>query len=135
MSTSTQSFQFAGISATSAPFYCDGGNRALTVSATFGGGNIQLQILSFDKVTWINVGSPITANGFVSQALPPGVPTGDPHRDRGLCGADQRADLTILCLSDLRPGLAVFHPSMFGLRCVRLWRVCGPCPCDPSPSH
>jgi hypothetical protein len=72
MSTSTQSFQFAGISATSAPFYCDGGNCALTVSATFGGGNIQLQILSFDKVTWINVGSAITANGFVSQALPPG---------------------------------------------------------------
>lgn len=72
MSTSTQSFQFAGISATSAPFYCDGGNCALTVSATFGGGNIQLQILSFDKVTWINVGSPITANGFVSLSLPPG---------------------------------------------------------------
>ena len=31
-----------------------------------------MQILSFDKVTWINVGSTITANGFVSLSLPPG---------------------------------------------------------------
>ena len=33
---------------------------------------MQLQIQSFDKVTWLNVGSAITANGFASLALPPG---------------------------------------------------------------
>ena len=29
---------------------------------------MQLQIQSFDKVTWLNVGSAITANGFASLA-------------------------------------------------------------------
>lgn len=72
MATSTQSYQFANLSVTTAAFYLDGGTFGLTVSATFGGGNVQLQILSFDRVTWLNVGAAITANGFVSQTLPPG---------------------------------------------------------------
>lgn len=72
MSSSTQSFQFQNLSVTTATFYVIGGTYGLTVSATFGGGSVQLQILSFDKATWLNVGSAFSANGFISQALPPG---------------------------------------------------------------
>jgi hypothetical protein len=40
--------------------------------ATFGGGNMQLQLLGPDGTTWLGVGSAITANGFASLALVPG---------------------------------------------------------------
>ena len=72
MSTATQSVQFSNIAATTPAFALKGGTYGLTVTATFGGGNVQLQILSLDGATWLNVGSAITANGFVCQALPPG---------------------------------------------------------------
>ena len=41
-------------------------------SATFGGGNIQLQILSFDKVTWLNVGAANHRQRLRQLSLPPG---------------------------------------------------------------
>jgi hypothetical protein len=44
----------------------------LSVEATFGGGNVQLQLLGPDGSTWLAVGRAITSNGFSSQALPPG---------------------------------------------------------------
>jgi hypothetical protein len=40
--------------------------------ATFGGGNMQLQLLGPDGTTWLGVGSAITANAFASLALVPG---------------------------------------------------------------
>jgi hypothetical protein len=42
-----------------------GGAYGLSVVATFGGGNVQLQLLGPDGSTWLNVGSAITANGVV----------------------------------------------------------------------
>ena len=72
MSTSTQSFQFANLSTTTSSFGLSGGSYGLTISATFGGGSVQLQTLSFDRVTWLNVGSAVTANGFAVKSLPPG---------------------------------------------------------------
>jgi hypothetical protein len=44
----------------------------LVASATFGGGNLQLQTLSLDGSTWINVGSSVTAAGLTTYDLPPG---------------------------------------------------------------
>jgi hypothetical protein len=73
MSSSTQSYQFPNIAATTPAFSLKGGTYGLTVSATFGGGSVQLQVQSLDGSTWINAGAAIVANGFVSQALPPGT--------------------------------------------------------------
>jgi len=70
--TATQSFQFSNISATTAQFNVKGGKYGLTVTATFGGGNVQLQTLSLDGSTWLPVGSAITANGFTTMDIPPG---------------------------------------------------------------
>lgn len=49
-----------------------GGKYALVVSATFGGGNVQLQVLANDGSTWVNVGSNVTAAGLSNYDLPPG---------------------------------------------------------------
>jgi hypothetical protein len=67
-----QNVHFANISATTAAFIVAGGVYALSVVATFGGGSVQLQLLGPDGSTWLNVGAAITANGYVSQTLPPG---------------------------------------------------------------
>ena len=45
MATATQSYQFSNIAATTAPFAIKGGSYGLSVEATFGGGNVQLQLL------------------------------------------------------------------------------------------
>jgi hypothetical protein len=48
MATAAESVQFSNISATTAAFTLRGGAAyALTVHATFGGGNLQLQILAW----------------------------------------------------------------------------------------
>jgi hypothetical protein len=73
MATSTQSFQFTNIAATTAGFVVKGGSYGLSVVATFGGGNVQLQLLGPDGSTWLSVGSAVTANGFASLTLPPGT--------------------------------------------------------------
>jgi hypothetical protein len=71
--SSTQSVQFSNIAATTAAFSLLGGIYGLTVSATFGGGNVQLQALAADGVTFVNVGSSVTAAGLTSPLyLPPG---------------------------------------------------------------
>jgi hypothetical protein len=44
----------------------------LTVSATFGVGNVQLQTLALDGSTWVSVGSSITAAGLTNYDLAPG---------------------------------------------------------------
>jgi hypothetical protein len=70
--SATESRQFSNISATTAAFALLGGKYGLDISATFGGGNLQLQTLSVDGSTWINVGSSITANGVSTYDLVPG---------------------------------------------------------------
>jgi hypothetical protein len=71
--SSTQSVQFSNIgTGATAQFAIKGGKYSASSSATFGGGNQQLQILALDAVTWINVGSSITAAGLTTYDLPPG---------------------------------------------------------------
>lgn len=71
--TPGQSFNFSNISATTAAFTVEGGIYSLDVTATFGGGNVQLQMLAVDGSTWINVGTSVTAAGQQSPLyLPPG---------------------------------------------------------------
>ncbi len=64
-------------SATSAAFYLLGGRYAFCVTATFGGGNIQLQILMPDGTTYIGASAAITtsagAAGTQIVDLPPGT--------------------------------------------------------------
>ena len=69
----TQSVQFTNLaSVTTAAFSLKGGTYGIAVTATFGGGNVQLQMLSIDGATWFNVGTSITAAGLITQLLPPG---------------------------------------------------------------
>jgi hypothetical protein len=63
---------FSNISATPAAFTLLGGTYCMTVSASFGGGNVQFNILSLDGVTWIPVQNAFTSNGFAILDLPPG---------------------------------------------------------------
>jgi hypothetical protein len=51
MSAPTESKQFSNIAATTAAFTLKGGKYVLIATATFGGGNIQLQILALDGST------------------------------------------------------------------------------------
>lgn len=63
----TQAVNFANIGAiTTAGFYYKGGATTLTWQATLNAGNIQLQILANDGVTWLNVGAAVSALGFSS---------------------------------------------------------------------
>lgn len=65
----TESKSFSNISATTAAFPLKGGMYSLTASATWGGGNIALQVLGPDGSTWIaplSIGgsaNTLTANG------------------------------------------------------------------------
>jgi hypothetical protein len=68
----TTGAQFSNISATTTPFALLSGKYGLDISATWGGGNAQLQMLSFDGSTWVNVGSAITVNGYATYDLAPG---------------------------------------------------------------
>jgi hypothetical protein len=70
--TSTESHQFSNIAATTGAFTLMGGEYDLAISATWNAGSAQLETLSDDAVTWINVGSAITANGYSTYDLAPG---------------------------------------------------------------
>ena len=70
--TATESHIFSNIAATTGAFTLYGGKYGLNVSATFGGGNVQLETLSADGSTWISVGSSITTNGYSTFDLVPG---------------------------------------------------------------
>lgn len=72
MSSVVDGAGFSNISATTAAFRLKGGKYAIVASATFGGGNLQLQELSRDGVTWVAIGSPITAAGLTTYDLPGG---------------------------------------------------------------
>ncbi len=68
---------FSALSATPAAFYLLGGRYAFCVTATFGGGNIQLQILMPDGTTYIGASAAVTtsagAAGCQVVDLPPGT--------------------------------------------------------------
>jgi hypothetical protein len=63
---------FTNISATTAAFTLRGGQYAITVHATFGGGNVALQRLAADAATWVNVITALTADGYATVNLPGG---------------------------------------------------------------
>jgi hypothetical protein len=71
MATSTETKQFANINVTTAAFTLTGGRYGFIVTATFGGGNVALQVLSNDGSTWVNVSNQ-TAAAAVTVDLPPG---------------------------------------------------------------
>lgn len=73
MSNKIEVFSFSNISATPASFILRGGNYGLTVSATFGGGNVALQRLSPDGSTYVTVITALTAAGYASANLPNGT--------------------------------------------------------------
>ena len=72
MASGGDSQLFQNISATTAAFALYGGTYGITATATWGGGNIQLQTLSPDGSTWIAVMSAVSANSFTILSLPPG---------------------------------------------------------------
>jgi hypothetical protein len=65
---------FKNISATTASFNLQGGRYAAVVVATWGGGNVALNVLAADGVTWVPVVTAWTANAFNGGlALPAGL--------------------------------------------------------------
>lgn len=68
-----EKFAFVNISATPASFTLRGGNYGLTCHATFGGGNIALQRLATDNVTFVTAITALTADGYASANLPSGT--------------------------------------------------------------
>jgi hypothetical protein len=72
MFNKVESFPFSNISANTAAFTLRGGNYGFTCHATFGGGSVGLQRLAEDAATWINVVTPLTADGYASANLPSG---------------------------------------------------------------
>jgi hypothetical protein len=71
MATATESKQFTNIAATTAGFTLRGGNYVLTASGTIT--SVQLQVMSLDNTTWINVGTALAAAGLISYSLAPGT--------------------------------------------------------------
>lgn len=65
--------KFINISATTAGFTLRGGSYGLTVHATFGGGNVALQRLAADGVTWVNCITALTVDGYANANLPSGT--------------------------------------------------------------
>ena len=70
--SATESKQFSNIVATTLQFPIAGGKYGLEISATWGSGNVQVETLSLDSSTWLNVGSAVTANGVSTYDLPAG---------------------------------------------------------------
>jgi hypothetical protein len=60
-------------SATTGPFTLTGGQYGVTVTATFGGGNVTLQRLAADGSTYVTCLTAFTAAGYASVYLPPGT--------------------------------------------------------------
>ncbi len=73
MSNKIENIVFTNISANTAAFTLRGGNYGVTVSATFGGGNIALQRLAADASTYVTVVTAFTAAGYASANLPSGT--------------------------------------------------------------
>lgn len=72
MSSVAESKQFSNISASTNAFALKGGKYGVAVVATFGGGSVTLQGLSFDLTTFVTVVAAFTAAGYATVDLPPG---------------------------------------------------------------
>jgi hypothetical protein len=70
--SATESKQYSNIAATTLQFSIAGGKYGLEISATWGSGNVQIETLSLDNSSWLNVGSAVTANGVSTYDLPAG---------------------------------------------------------------
>jgi len=69
----TEAFNKSNVAAgTYSPFVVSGGYYQFFAKATWGGGNMQLNQLAPDGVTWVANGAAITADGFQYVYLPPG---------------------------------------------------------------
>jgi hypothetical protein len=74
MGTATESIIFSNISATTSAFSLPGGYWMVSVVATFGGGNVELQMLGPDNSTWVSAPTALklSANGSIAGYLPAG---------------------------------------------------------------
>jgi hypothetical protein len=65
---------FSNISATTAAFTLKGGYYFVAVVATFGGGNVELQVLGPDQSTYLSAPTALklSAAGTIAGYLPPG---------------------------------------------------------------
>lgn len=66
-------FAFKNISSTTATFPLRGGNYAVTVHATFGGGSVTLQRQAADGSTMVTCLTAFTADGYATVNLPSGT--------------------------------------------------------------
>jgi hypothetical protein len=76
MSTTTDGFNIAnqGPGTYKSKVALKGGTYALQVVATFGGGNVKLQNMGPDGVTFIDIpNTTLSANGFVIVTIPAGI--------------------------------------------------------------
>jgi hypothetical protein len=64
---------FANIGATTAAFTLNGGQYAIQVVATFGGGSVTLQRLSNDGTTYVTCLTAFSAAGYATVNLPNGT--------------------------------------------------------------
>jgi hypothetical protein len=71
MSTTAGVSLLSNASATSAVKKWPGGRGWFCAGATWGGGNVVLQMLLPDGASWVNVHTALTANGGVAFELPP----------------------------------------------------------------
>src|SRR5262245_38415548 len=69
--TTTETKCFSNISGTTSAFTLTGGRYGFTVTATFGGGSVTLQVLAGDGTTWLTVSNQTAAN-HVTVDLTPG---------------------------------------------------------------
>lgn len=74
MTTPVDSKEFSNISATTAAFTLKGGYYFLACVATFGGGNVELQVLGPDQSTYLSAPTALklSAAGTIAGYLPPG---------------------------------------------------------------
>jgi hypothetical protein len=64
---------FTNISSTTPSFTLRGGQYAMTVHATFGGGSVTLQRLAADNATWVNCLTAFAADAYATVNLPSGT--------------------------------------------------------------
>ncbi len=66
-------FTYKNVSATQGPFVLRGGQYAVTVIATWGGGSVTLQRLADDGSTYVTALTAFSANGYATVNLPSGT--------------------------------------------------------------
>ena len=72
MYNSVETASFVGISATPVSFLLRGGQYAVTVTATWGGGSLTFQRLAADGATYVTCLTAFTADGYATVNLPAG---------------------------------------------------------------